>query len=606
MINRKAFTVAFVVCVSAVVSAWADTIPGLRMYEAHCSKCHNNKGGGQEYAPPLAALQVMTPERIYAAITTGSMRLAAEKLKPEQKRELAESLSGRVLGAGDTADAKHMPNQCASKAPPADLQAPPRWDGWGNSLDNARFQSFDAGGIDAKNVGRLKLQWAFGFPGGINAYGQPTVAGGRVYVGSDNGYVYALDSKSGCVYWSYAAKAGVRTAPLVGHLKTPNGQQDALFFGDYRANVYAVDPLAGTLLWEQNIADHPYARIVGSIIMAEGRLFVPMSNWEDVAVNNPTYECCTARGSVIALDADSGRVIWKSYTIPEEPKPTKKNANGVQQYAPAGAMVWLTPTIDIQARRVYVGTSDGKGEIAAPQSDAIVAFNMDTGKLEWWYQGWAGDSHGTAGYVDYDFGSSAVLTELPNGRRLLVAVQKSGVIHALDPDDSGKKVWEARTSVDGKKTRGWRPDAVIWGPAMHDNIGYFALVDGSITAFDIKSGDQLWVKAPQSLDDGASEGKPTSNITAGRGRQAAVTAIPGAIFSGSVDGMLRAYSSNSGTVLWEFDTAREFGTVNKVNAKGGTISGPGPAVAGGMIFVNSGYGMLHATPGNVLLAFAVE
>jgi polyvinyl alcohol dehydrogenase (cytochrome) len=615
----KAAQLVVIACLLMQFSkARAETIPGIHLYEQNCSGCHNNydqNAPSAGRAPNLTTLQSMTPERIYAAITSGPMAPMAAKLNDDQKRDLAETLSGRILGAADEADAKHMPNQCRADSAAKDLFAEPHWDGWGNGVDNARFQSAAAGKITAGDLDKLKLKWAFGFPGGSSAYGQPTVSGGRVYVGSDNAHLYALDAKTGCVYWSFAAKAGIRTAPLLGTAKGAKDSVRAVFFGDYRANVYAVDATSGVLLWEKHVDDHPYARIVGSLAMAGGRLYVPMSNWEDVAVNNPSYECCTARGSVVALDARSGRQVWKSYVIPEVPHRTHKNAQGVFQYAPAGAMVWLTPTIDLQRRAVYVGTSDAKGEIAAPQSDAIVAFDMDTGKMKWWFQGYAGDAHGTPGYVDFDFGSSPVLTVLPSGRRLLVAAQKSGFVHALDPDAGGKVVWQSRTSDIDDRKFGWRSDAVIWGPAMHDDVGYFALINGALLSMQMATGKHLWTVAPPSKanpSEDAKRGFPGSPnmmgvLNAGWvGKQAALTLVPGALFSGAVDGILRAYSTTDGKVLWEFDTAREFPTVNGVKAHGGTLSGPGPAVAGGMLFVNSGYGILHATPGNVLLAFGLE
>jgi polyvinyl alcohol dehydrogenase (cytochrome) len=609
--------IALATAVCVVHLSHAETIPGIHLYEQNCSSCHNNKdtkAPGAAHAPNLATLQGMTPERIYAAITTGPMAPMAAKLNDDQKRDLVETLSGRVLGAANVADAKFMPNKCPANASPDDPLAGPRWEGWGNSIENYRYQSA-AGGVTDKNVGKMRLKWSFGFPGGVSAYGQPTVSGGRVYVGSDNAYVYSLDAKTGCVHWSFAAKGGVRTAPLLAKVSGHPGVTHAVFFGDYRANVYAVDVATGRLLWERHVDDHAYARIVGSIVMAEDKLFVPMSNWEDVTVNNPTYECCTARGNVVALDANSGKQLWKNYVIPEQPKPTRKNAQGVQQYAPAGAMVWLTPTIDLKRRRVYVGTSDAKGEIAPPQSDAIVAFDMDSGKLEWWFQGWAGDAHGTKGYVDFDFGSSPVLSVLPNGKRVLIAAQKSGVVHALDPDNKGAVVWQQRTSDSEEKVFGWRSDAVIWGPAMDDNVGYFALVNGAVIALNIADGKRLWRVEPPSpaeVSQRAVAGFPGSEMAkrtpAARwvGKQAAITVIPGAVLSGGVDGMLRAYSTKDGNVLWEYDTARDFDTSNNVRARGGTMAGPGPAIAGGMMFVNSGYGMLHATPGNVLLAFGVE
>jgi polyvinyl alcohol dehydrogenase (cytochrome) len=611
-------SIAALACVLAHAGVTrAETIPGIHLFEQNCSGCHDTRADaalGAARAPNLTSLQSMTPERIYAAITSGPMAPMAAKLNDDEKRDLAETLSGRILGAGDEADAKHMSNSCGLDSASHDLLAGPHWVGWGNGVENTRYQSEADGKIDAGDVARLKLKWAFGFPGGSSAYGQPTVSGGRVYVGSDNAHVYALDAKTGCVYWSFAARAGVRTAPLLGVEAGHKGAAPALYFGDYRANVYAVDAATGALLWEKHVDDHPYARIVGSLTMAAGRLYIPMSNWEDVAVNNPSYECCTARGSVIALDMRTGRRVWKSYVIPEAPRRTHKNDQGVWQYAPAGAIVWLTPTVDLKQRAVYVGTSDAKGEIAAPQSDAIVAFDMDSGKMKWWFQGWAGDAHGSKGYVDFDFGSSPALVTLPSGERLLVAAQKSGVVHALDPDHAGKVVWHSRTSNVDDRQFGWRSDAVIWGPALHDDVGYFALINGALVAMQISTGKQLWAIQPPAQANPSAEAKrgfPGSNNMMGVlnahwvGKQAALTLVPGAVFSGAVDGILRAYSTIDGKVLWEFDTAREFTTVNGVKAHGGTLSGPGPAVAGGMLFVNSGYGILHATPGNVLLALTL-
>ncbi len=94
------------------------------------------------------------------------------------------------------------------------------WNGWGNGIANHRFQSAAAAGLTADSVPRLKLKWAFGFPGGTSAFGQPAVVAGRVFVGSDIGYVYSLDASSGCVYWSYRPLAGVRNAMTVGSITT--------------------------------------------------------------------------------------------------------------------------------------------------------------------------------------------------------------------------------------------------------------------------------------------------------------------------------------------------------------------------------------------------
>ena len=82
--------------------------------------------------------------------------------------------------------------------------------------------------------------------------------------------------------------------------------------------------------------------------------------------------------------------------------------------------------------------------------------------------------------------------------------------------------------------------------------------------------------------------------------------MPGVVFSGALDGHLRAYDAASGKVVWDVDTTGAHTTVNGVPANGGGMNGPGATVAGGMLFVSSGYGSIGFMPGNVLLAFSVD
>jgi polyvinyl alcohol dehydrogenase (cytochrome) len=230
------------------------------------------------------------------------------------------------------------------------------WNGWGNGAGNNRFQSAAAAGLTEASVARLKLKWAFGYPGGTSAYGQPTVVAGRVFVGTDIGYVYSLDAASGCVYWSYRAGAGVRNAMTVGPIKSEGGIRYAVFFGDLKASAYAIDAQNGSEIWKTHVEDHYAARVTAAPALYQGRLYVPISAWEGFQARVPDYPCCTAVGSVSALAASTGKRIWKTYTIAERPHPTEQNSRGVQQWAPAGAPIWNTPTIDARRRVVYVGT----------------------------------------------------------------------------------------------------------------------------------------------------------------------------------------------------------------------------------------------------------
>jgi polyvinyl alcohol dehydrogenase (cytochrome) len=485
--------------------------------------------------------------------------------------------------------------QCPSNPPMGDPSASPAWNGWGADASNSRFQPEKAAQLSTAQVPQLKLKWAFGFPGVKSVLGQPSIAAGRVFIGVDTGAVYSLDAATGCSYWSFQADAGVRSAITI--------SASAAYFGDIKANVYAVDASTGKQLWKVHVDDHPSARITGAPKLLEGRLYVPVASGEEGAGGQANYACCTFRGSVVALEASTGRQIWKTYTIADAAQPIGKNSNGVQRYAPAGAGVWNSPTIDAKRHALYIGTGDAYTEPAAKTTDSIMALDLDTGKILWsvqdsendtWLSGCNGPKLGencpkTLG-PDHDFGSPPILKTLPNGRTLLVAGQKSGNVWAHDPDQKGAVVWRtalvANTTEFGGK--------IIWGGAADDQNGYFGLGTGGIAAVQLKDGERKWFAALP----------PAADMARHAGQDGPVTAIPGVVFSGGWDGVLRALSSADGHVVWEYNTVMDFKTVNGVAAKGGSMGAAGPTVAGGMLFVPSGYvGVKNGMPGNALLVF---
>ncbi len=543
----------------------------------------------------------MLPEKIYETLTTGAMRVQGQSLTDVDKRMVALFMSGRPLGSAKEGDASTMPSHCASNPPVADPSAGPAWNGWGAELANTRFQPPKAAGLTIDQVPRLKLKWAFGYPTGVSAFGQPTMVSGRVFVGTDIGYIYSLDAKTGCIYWSFQTKGSVRNAISVGPVKGQGSAKYAAYFGDAHASVYALNAQNGEPLWTHQADDHFTARITGAPTLYDGRLYVPVSSSEEFAGSTLDYQCCTFRGSVLALDANTGRRIWKTFVIPEEPKPTKRNSKGVQLWAPAGASVWNSPTVDVRRHAIYFGTGDSETEPAAKTSDSVMALDMNTGKVLWVYQAqendaWLGGCSGAAKTEncpenmgpDWDIGNSPILRTLPGGRRVVVAGTKDGNVFALDPDKNGAQIW--RISVADKPRSG-----IVWGGAADEQNVYYGLSGGGMAAVRLATGERRWF-APLAAEDGAR----ISNA-------AAATAIPGVAFVGGSDGELHALSTEDGHSLWEFNTAREFTTVNKVAAKGGSMGAPGPIVAGGMLFVGSGYGVLGAVnPGNVLLAFSIE
>jgi polyvinyl alcohol dehydrogenase (cytochrome) len=554
------------------------------------------------------ALKAMSPEYIVRALTSGPMRVQAARLTTPERDAIAEYLTGKSLETASQVST----GTCAS-GPPKSI-AGPQWNGWGVDLENTRFQPANAAGIAADQVPNLKLKWAFGFAGDFSAFAQPSIVGGRVFVGSVAGIVYSLDAASGCTYWSFQAATSVRTAIAIGPFGTA-------YFGDLHATVYALDTNTGKLLWKTSVEDHPAARVTGTPKLHGGRLYVPVASREEWLSADARYPCCTFRGSVVALDAKTGKQIWKTYTIADAAKPLSKSKAGTPLWGPSGVGVWSSPTIDTKRKLLYVGTGDGYSDPATQYSDSILALDLQTGKIAWSRQITSGDVFngnciqmtpttcpGKTG-PDADFGSSPILRTLPSGRRVLIAGQKSGIVHGLDPDNKGEVLWQTRVG------KGGMLGGIQWGPAADGEAAYVALSDvalmlgpggtmpnpkagGGLFAIQLATGEKLWSALPPE------EGCKTPRCSPAQ--SAAVTAIPGVVFSGALDGHLRAYSTRDGKILWDYDTARKFDTVNGVAANGGALDGPGPAVAGGVLVVNSGYGYFNGIPGNVLLAFGVE
>jgi polyvinyl alcohol dehydrogenase (cytochrome) len=581
------------VCSDAADKSCVGTEYGFSTFQMKCMSCHGNPKVRR--APSPTAIREMSPERIYQALTTGVMKTQGASLSDDEKKTLALFMSGRPLGSMTLGDAKNMPNHCPSNPPLANQALGASWNGWGIDETNSRFQSAKNAGLVVTDIPKLKLKWAFAFPTGVSSFAQPTVVSGRVFVGSDIGYVYSLDAKTGCVYWSYATKGSVRNAMSVGPAKHA-GAEYAVYFGDAHANVYALDAQSGKELWVKKVENHFTARITAAPTLYAGRLYLGVSSSEEFAAQTPDYPCCTFRGSMVALNAYTGAQVWKTYMV-GSPKPRKKNSNGVQLYAPAGVSVWNSPTVDIKRRAVYFGTGDAETCPAADTSDAVMAVSMDTGKRLWAYQAQAGDcmpdasAGGPQDFPDLDIGNSPVLRTLSNGKRVVIVGTKDGYVFALDPDNNGALVWKTEVAGNPKGTQ--EPSGIIWGGASDDTNVYYGLSGGGIVAVRLISGECAWFT---SFSNGAHS---VENV-------AAASAMPGVAFVGGTDGKLHALRTADGHQIWEYDTAHEYNTVNQVPGKGGAMFAPGPVIAGGMLFVNSGYGVWNGPPGNVVLAFGPE
>ena len=611
--SKNSFTIvpltlaAWLCSSSAVMAQQPASAPDAQaIFAGSCATCHT--GAQDSRAPSLEALHQHSPESVIQALTGGVMRGQGAHLTGAERRALAEFVTGQKLSE-KTRDTSI--GRCP--APPAKFDASrPTWNGWSPTPENWHFQPAAQAGLTAAQVPNLKLKWAFGYPDIAVAWGQPTVASGRVYVGSQNGDVYVLDAKTGCTYWTFVAGAGVRTSIIIGPRKASQGVPAGhnAYFGDMNGFVYAVDADTGKVMWRMQVDEHPQVRLTGTFTLFEDRLYVPAASWEEMSSSDPKYECCTFRGNLSALDAATGKVLWKTYTIADTPKVIGTNNQGTNIFGPSGGGIWTTPTIDAKRGLIYVGTGNTFSGPDQPLTDSVLAIEMKTGKVRWSFRGVEGSdvSSGFCRFVvgckngpDLDFGVTMVLGHLPDGKDAVFAGHKSGIGFALNPD-TGAVLWKYRaglggtfggmqsgTTFDGKNV--YFPNSDITNPAP---------APGGLHAVDPVTGQRVWYTPPVPPLCGEPRNGCSSALSA------AITAIPGAIFAGSNDGGMRAYSTKDGSILWTFDTNREFQTVNGVPAKGASILGPGPVVAGGMLIFNSGYGQNRGRPGNVLLAFGVE
>lgn len=585
----------------------ATSAAGDAIYRQRCASCHEQPS---TRAPQLDALRKMPARRILRALDAGVMMTVAYPMSRDERAAVAAWLGTATDDSAPPASA-----YCRDRAVAISGSSLSSWNGWSPTSDNARFQPADAAGLTIAQLGKLKLKWAYGFAGDVSAFAQPTVIGNQVFVGSASGVVQALHADSGCLEWTFQADGPVRSAIGVAQY---NGTRHALLFSDLIGWVYAVEAESGHLLWKKKPELHDATRLTGAPLVHDGIVYIPAASWEETRSMNSEYPCCTFRGSVTALRVRDGSQVWKTYTVPE-PRPTGKTAAGVSKFGPSGAGIWSTPTLDLKRRLLYVATGDNYSRPATATSDAILALDLASGRIVWSRQTTPGDAYTSAcqgnkgancpegAGPDHDFGSSPILTHMAAGRDLLLAGQKSGVVYALDPDKRGEIVWQTRVG------KGGTIGGIQWGMATDGQNVYAATSDasfyntpvkrvldpkqgGGLTALRVTDGKKAWYAAPAPCPGNADGCSPAQS--------AALTAIPGVVFSGSMDGHIRAYSTENGKILWDFDTAKDFPTVNGVKAKGGSIDGPGPVVVNGMLFVTSGYARFGGAAGNVLLAFA--
>lgn len=583
-----------------------ESLPGAKLFAENCASCHN---GAVPKAPHMQWLELMAPATIVNALTGGVMAEQGRALSEDQKLRIAEYITRIDLKDG-LPKASYAP-RCEGKAALFDRSKPVVAAGWGH--DTKRFVGAESGGFSAAQFGDLELKWAYAYPNASKARSQPAIGYGAVFAGSEDGRVYAFDLATGCARWTFAASGEVRTGIVL-----VDGQRPMAFFGDVLGKLYGIDALTGELVWSKRLDDHPSATITATPLYHDGRIYAPVSALEVVPAADPKYPCCTFRGSLAALDALTGKEVWRFWAIPEKPAQRGKSKAGADLFGPSGAPMWTSPTLDLKRGLIYAGSGENYSSPADANSDSIFAIDFKTGRRVWHRQTIKGDAWNVACMMkdnpncpsengpDFDHSSSILLVYLPGGKQILAAGHKNGTVYALDPDRKGALLWSTKVG------RGSIQGGVHFGMAVEGTTLYVPINDMNnlrdgktmdakaarpgMHAIDLTSGKILWSRVQANR---CGTGRPFCDP----GISAAVTAIPGAVIAGHLDRHVRAYAKADGKLLWDFDTGREFKTVNGMTGKGGGMSGPGAAVGDGYIAINSGYGLYYHEPGNVLLVF---
>jgi polyvinyl alcohol dehydrogenase (cytochrome) len=581
---------------------------GKLVYETYCVGCH---GTSESRAPVASVLRGMNADQVLKAMNEGPMKDQAAPLSDDDRRAVAEFLTDKKLGS-----VQRSANLPACADNDFDESKTTAVRDWGFDLHNSRYQTLAQAGLAPGDMGRLEVAWVFVVPDAIQVRSQPTFAGGWLFMGSQDGTVYALDAKTGCRHWTFQALSEVRTTIGIATAEGEGAQRLAVF-GDRIGNVYALNAQNGTLLWKVRPSSHPNTQITGSPRVVDGRIYVPLSSHEDTSAARDDYSCCTSSGGVAALELKSGRTVWLSRTIAELPIARAKNAKGTQQFGPSGASVWNSPVIDQARNRLYVGTGDNYSAPATGTSDAVIAMDLDTGAHLWAHQATeGGDIWNTACLAningsncpkdlgpDFDIGAGTILGRDRNGRSVLLVGQKSGDAFALDPD-TGKLLWKVPLG------RGGVQGGIHFGMAAADGVAFVPVSDMNFAldvikyereprpglfALDLSNGKELWAWEP-------TEDTCRGREFCDRGIAAAPTVIGDHVIVGALDGILRVHERATGKVVWSMDTTVSMRGFNGIEGHGGSMNAIGPVAHDGMVYVASGYAFAAHMPGNILMA----
>lgn len=505
-------------------------------------------------------------------------------------------------------------SMCAADDRSVDLDQPASFTFTAADGNNPRHLDASQAGLNTADMADLELAWAIAFPQTSSMRAAPVIVGSTVfYNATDAGRVFALDAESGCAKWVHESGTRHRSSLAYGVI---DGRA-ALVFGDQPGMLHAIDAATGEGIWVADPqASDNQGMLTGTPVIHEDMIIVPISGSGVIAGANPNYECCENHGAVTALNASTGEKIWEYHTMPAADYNGMESSTGVRQRGPSGAPIWTTPTVDPERGQVYVTTGENTSHPTTDTSDAVIALDLETGEELWVFQALANDMWNFAcssggpnciiledtNSVDFDFGGPAVLVD-SGERDLLIAGQKSGDIWALDPD-TGAVVWNQRvgegTALGGNHW-GVAVDAERAFMTVNDPGGLSATSRPGLYTYFIGTGEPGWYYEVEPDCEGRSD--RLRGCESRFGFSATPLSVDGAVITAGLDGRLFVFDSDTGEVLFQYDTAVSFETVNGVEGNGGSIDSHSIAAGAGMLFVGSGYGSFSQVPGNVLLAF---
>jgi len=481
--------------------------------------------------------------------------------------------------------------------------------------NNPRHLEAAQAGLSTADLSNLELAWVVAFPDTSGLRAAPVIIGSTIfYSATDSGRVFALDTNSGCAKWVYEADSRLRSSLAYSEIDDLR----MLVFSDSGGMVHTVDAKTGELIWiASGQASNNQGMLTGTPVIHEDKIIVPVSGSGVITGGNPNYECCENHGAVTALSVHTGEKLWEYHTMPAAEYTGQLSSTGVKQRGPSGAPIWTTPTIDAKRGQVYVTTGENTSHPTTNTSDAIIALDIETGEANWVFQALENDMWNfgcsargpnciileDTNSVDFDFGGPAILVGTDEGE-LLIAGQKSGDLWALNPE-TGALVWNQRVG------EGTALGGNHWGIATDSERAFMTINDPGgmngnsrpgLYSYFVGTGEPSWFyEAQPECNDRRSE--RLRRCESLYGFSATPLSVDGAVITGGLDGRLFVFNSGSGELIFQYDTVKDYETVNGVEGYGGSIDSHSIAAGSGMVFVGSGYGQFRQVPGNVLLAF---